>query len=55
MVKVPPEGCKRGRREGRGYGEKIEWTSSELNTRAVSKGQNELIGELKKDAGDVII
>ena len=33
---------------------KIEWKLSEVNTRAVSSGQNELIGELKMAAGDVI-
>ena len=46
--KVPPEGA-RDRKEG-----KIEWKSSEINTRAVSRGQNKLIGEFKMAAGDVI-
>ena len=36
-------------------GGKIEWKLSELNTSAVSRGQNELIGEFKLAAGDVII
>ena len=31
-----------------------EWKSSEVNARAVSRGQNKLIGEFKKAAGDVI-
>ena len=33
---------------------KIEWKLSEVNTRAVSRGQNELIGEFKMVVGDVI-
>ena len=33
---------------------KIERILSEVNTRAVSRGQNELIGKLKMVAGDVI-
>ena len=37
-----------------GDGGKIEWKLSHVNTRAVSKGQNELIGEFKMAAGDVI-
>ena len=39
MAKVPPEGCERGGNCG-----KIKWKLSEVNTRAVSRGQNELIG-----------
>ena len=35
-------------------GGKIERKLSEVNTRAVSRGQNELIGEFKMVAGDVI-
>ena len=35
-------------------GGKIEWKSSEVNTRAVSREQNELIGEFKMAEGDVI-
>ena len=33
---------------------KIEWKLSEVNIRAVSRGQNELIGKFKMAAGDVI-
>jgi hypothetical protein len=42
--------------EGRngGDGEKIEWKLSEVNTRAVSIRQNELLGEFKMAAGNVI-
>ena len=42
--------------EGRngGGGGKIEWELSEGNTRAVSGRQNDLIGEFKMAAGDVI-
>ena len=35
-------------------GEKIKWKLSEVNTRAVSKGQNEFIGKFKVAIGDVI-
>ena len=35
-------------------GGKIEWKSSEVYTRAVSRRQNELIGDFKTAAGDVI-
>ena len=35
-------------------GGKFEWKSSEVNTRAVSREQNELIGEFKMAANDVI-
>ena len=51
FTKVPPEGCKTGSGEDAG---KIEWKSSEVNNRAVPRGQNELIGELKMAAGDMI-
>jgi hypothetical protein len=40
-------------RSGRDGG-KFEWNLPEVNTRAVSRGQNELIGESKMVAGDVI-
>ena len=40
-------GCKRGKWERGGGGGKIKWKLSEANTRAVSRGQNELIGKLK--------
>ena len=33
---------------------KIKWKLSEVYTRAVSRRQNELIGEFKMAAGDVI-
>ena len=36
-------------------GWKIEWKLSEVNTRAVSRRQNELIGKFKMATGDVII
>ena len=41
--------------EGRSAGieGKIEWKSSEVNTRAVSRGEKELIGKFKIAAGDV--
>ena len=35
-------------------GGKIEWKSSEVYTRAVSRRQNELIDEFNMAAGDVI-
>ena len=38
----------------KGEGGKIEWKLSEVNMRAVSRGQNKLIGKLKNVAGDVI-
>ena len=37
-----------------GEGGKIEWKLSEVNTRAVSRGQDELIGEFKIATSDVI-
>ena len=52
FVKVPPEGV--ARQEGGGDRGKIEWKSSEANTRTVSGGQNELIDEFKMPSGDVI-
>ena len=33
---------------------RIEWKLSEVNTRSVSRGQNELIGKFKMAAGDAI-
>ena len=42
------------RPEGGGDGGKIKYTLSEVYTRAVSRGQNELIGKFKIAAGDVI-
>ena len=41
------------RQEGGRSGGNIEWKSSEVNTRAVSRGQNELIAEFNMAAGDV--
>ena len=42
-----------GRRSG-GNGGRIKWKSFEVITRAVSRGQNELRGEFKMSAGDVV-
>jgi hypothetical protein len=42
-----------GDRKSGGEGEKIEWKLSESNIRAVSRGQNELLGEVKMAMGDV--
>jgi hypothetical protein len=39
---------------GGGDGGKIEWKSSEVNTRAVSREQNELIGKFKMAADEMI-
>ena len=39
-----PPGVTREDDGGGGEGGKIEWKLSEVNTRAVSRGQNELIG-----------
>ena len=41
-----------GRRGGDGG--KIKWKLSEVNTRTVSRGQNELIGKFKMAVGNVI-
>ena len=40
-------------RSGRDGG-KTEWKLSEVNTKAVSRGQNELLGKFKIAVGDVI-
>ena len=40
--------------DGRSEGN-IEWKLSEVNTRAVSRGQNKLIGKVKMATGDVIV
>ena len=50
---LPPEQVQ-DRKVGGDEG-KFEWKSSELNTRAVPRGQNELIGKFKIAMGDVII
>ena len=48
------ENChQKGRLSGADRG-KIEWKSTEVNTRAVSREQNKLIGKFKMAAGDVI-
>ena len=49
---------RRLREDGGGRGEdggKIKWKLSEVNTRAVCRGQNELVGEFKMAAGDMIV
>ena len=46
---MPPDKTGRGRSGG-----KFEWKSSEVDTRAVSRGQNEWISKFKMVAGDVI-
>ena len=46
------KGATRGLRGGDGG--KIEWKSPKVNTRAVSRVENELIGEFKMVVGDVI-
>ena len=40
--------------KGGGDVRKIKWKLSEVNIRAVSRGQNELRGKFKMTAGDVI-
>ena len=42
--KVPPGGCEAGRGGRGGDGGKIKWKLSEVNTRAVLRGENEVIG-----------
>ena len=51
---MPQGGCKTGRGEGCGVGGKIKWRLFEVNTRAVSRGLDKLIGKFKMAAGDVI-
>ena len=51
FIKLPPGGLRERKGEDGG---KVEWKSSEVNTSAVSRGQNELIGMCKMSAGDVI-
>jgi hypothetical protein len=41
-------------RKGGGDGGKIKWELSEVNVRAVSRGQDELIGKFKMAVGYVI-
>ena len=47
-------GCESGRGKGRWDGGKIKQKSSEVNTRALSRGQNELIDEFKMAVGNLI-
>ena len=47
-------GARQERGKSGGDGGKIELKSAEVNPRAVSRGQNELIGEFKIVVGDVI-
>ena len=49
-----PGGCKKRSRKGCQVGGKIKWRLFYVNTRAVSRGQNELIGKFKMLAGDAI-
>ena len=55
FLKNATRGVKRqeGGRRG-GDGRKIKWKSSEVNTRAVSRGQNKIIGKFKMVEDDVI-
>ena len=46
FAKMPPEWVLERKGSG-GDGAKFEWKSSKVNTRAVSRGQNELIGKFK--------
>ena len=49
------QGVARQEREtGRGVEGKIKWKLSKVNTRAVSRGQDKLIGKFKIAAGHVI-
>ena len=51
---MPPGGCKRGRSGGEeGMDGKLNGNYLSFNTRAVNRGQNELIGEFKMVVGDV--
>ena len=52
VVKSAPRGLQD--RKGEGDGGKIKWKLSEVNTRAVSRGQDELIVKFKRAVGDVI-
>ena len=51
---MPPGGCEAGRGGRGGDGGKIKWKLSEVNIRAISRGQSELVGNFKMAAGDVI-
>ena len=55
FLKVQPGGCETGRWGGRGGdGGKIKWKLSEVYTKTMSRGQNELVGNFKMAAGNVI-
>ena len=45
--KCHQKGCEAGRERSRGDGGKTEWKSSEVNTRAMCRGENKLIGKFK--------
>ena len=49
---MPPVGLRD--RKGGGNGGKINWKLSEVDTRTMSRGQNELIGKFKMAVDDVI-
>ena len=51
------ERCHQGvaRQEAGKVGGKIKWRLSEVNARAVSREQDELVGKFKKAAGDVLV
>ena len=46
-------GSRQGGGRSRGDGGKIKWKLSEINTKATSRGQNELIGKFKMATGDL--
>ena len=46
LWKVSPGGCETGSGEGWGIGVKIKWRLSEVNVRAMSRGQDELVGRI---------
>ena len=54
FLKGATRGCETGSGEGWGVGGKIKWRLSEVNTRAVSRGQDELLDNFKMAAGDMI-
>ena len=48
---MPPGGCETGSGEGCGLEGKL---SGEVNARAVSRGQDKLVGKFKMAVGDMI-
>jgi hypothetical protein len=54
LWKVSPGGVRQEEGKGRGVGERIGWKLSDVNNRAVSRGQDELIGKFKMAVGDVL-